>query len=127
VRDPRPGLAWFAKRLAIRRKYATYMDSPAWFDRRRSWIGEWAQVSGTEPSCLVCGGTWSDLHHRSYDRLGQEQTNDLIPLCRDCHDQLHARLERNPEWRKRPRPQATDALIAHMRRRREENVDDDRR
>jgi len=89
------------------------MDSPAWFARRRSWIGEWAQITGTEPSCLVCGGKWSDLHHRSYDRA--------------CHDQLHARLERNPEWRKRPRPQATDALVAHMRRRREENVDDDRR
>ncbi|MGH8995383.1 MAG: hypothetical protein ACRDYB_05020 [Acidimicrobiales bacterium] len=102
------------------------MGSPAWFARRRSWTDEWTQITGTTASCLVCGGEWSDLHHRSYDRLGNERWCDLIPLCRACHGQLHARLEGNPEWRKRPRPQATDALIAHMRRCHGENVGDDR-
>jgi 5-methylcytosine-specific restriction endonuclease McrA len=102
------------------------MDSPIWFARRKRWLAEWEKATGSPPVCLACGGKWSDLHHRSYDRLGNERWCDLVPLCRACHDQLHARLEGNSEWRKRPRPQATDALVAHMRRRREENVDDDR-
>lgn len=116
MRDPRPGVVWSARRLATRRKYATYMGSAAWFARRRSWISRWTQITGTEPSCLVCGGMWSDLHHRSYARLGNERWCDLTPMCRACHDQLHARLETNPEWRKRPRQQSTDELVAHMRR-----------
>jgi 5-methylcytosine-specific restriction endonuclease McrA len=129
VRDPRPGLVWAGKRLAIRREYGTYMDSPTWFARRKRWIAEWTEATGSTPSCLACGGEWSTrrgaLHHRTYDRLGHERANDLIPLCRACHDQLHARMEGSPEWRKRPRPQATDALLAHMRRRKE-TVDDGR-
>ena len=120
MRDPRPGLAWSAKRLAIRRKYATYMDSPSWFARRERWIAEWEKSTGSPPCCLACSGEWTDLHHRTYDRLGREQWRDMIPLCRACHEELHARMEGNPEWRKRPRRQATDALVAHMHRQHKE-------
>jgi hypothetical protein len=127
MRDPRQGLTWSAHRLETRLTYSTYMDSPAWFSRRERWMTEWTQSTGMEPSCLVCGGNWSlrhgDLHHRTYDRLCDEQWYDLIPLCRPCHGTLHACIEGNPEWRKRPRHQATDALVAHLRHEHNEIAD----
>ena len=100
--------------------YGTYMDSPTWFARRKRWIAQWSEATGSPPCCLACSGEWTDLHHRTYDRLGREQWRDLIPLCRACHEELHARMEGNPEWRKRPRRQATDALVAHMHRQHKE-------
>ncbi len=33
-----------------------------------------------------------DTHHRTYDRLFQEEPEDLIVLCRDCHAKHHDRL-----------------------------------
>lgn len=32
------------------------------------------------------------VHHRSYLRLGFEQPQDLIVLCRECHETHHRRL-----------------------------------
>jgi hypothetical protein len=58
----------------------------------------------------------SDLHHRSYERLGAEADCDLIPLDRACHDRLHAILESSPAWRRLGRAQATDVIVARLRR-----------
>ena len=120
MRDPRFGLAWSGQRVAIRRKYGTYMASPAWFARRHRWVREWTEASGYPPACLICGGEWTehqgDLHHRSYKRLGHEQSADLIALCRSCHDQLHHLLDANPAWRYRPRSEATDHIVRVLRR-----------
>ena len=30
-----------------------------------------------------------DVHHNSYDRLGAEEPQDLIVLCRTCHGRVH--------------------------------------
>jgi hypothetical protein len=30
-----------------------------------------------------------DVHHRTYERVGQEQLRDLIVLCRTCHSRYH--------------------------------------
>jgi hypothetical protein len=56
-----------------------------------------------------------DLHHRNYDRLGHERFDDLIPLCRACHEQLHRTLESTPAWRRMGRAQASDVIIARLR------------
>jgi hypothetical protein len=29
------------------------------------------------------------LHHMSYERLGAEHDDDLLALCRPCHDRVH--------------------------------------
>lgn len=37
------------------------------------------------------------FHHTSYQRLYDERANDVIPLCRACHERLHTSLkERYP-------------------------------
>ena len=121
MRKPRPGLSWSIRRRGIRDHYANYMRSRSWFVRRERWVGEWRSVEvGRDPFCLICGGPWTlrtgDLHHRNYSRLGHESFADLIALCRPCHSSLHHLMETNPEWHKRPREQATDALVAELRR-----------
>lgn len=120
MRDPRPGLPWSIRRLTIRGRYAEWMSSPEWFQRRERWLVDWqAAHNGQDPTCAICDARWTldhgDLHHRSYERVGRESHDDLSPLCRDCHDQLHALLERNPAWRRVPRPQATDLLCHYLR------------
>jgi hypothetical protein len=98
------------------------MNSLAWFRRRERWLHEFtAAHDGTEPACVVCDAVWrlrdGDLHHRSYARLGAEAWKDLIPMCREHHNELHALLEHNPAWRRLPREQATDLIVAQLRSR----------
>lgn len=118
MREPRPGVAWSRARVAMRRRYASYMTSPTWFARRRRWVAEHQMTTGGDPACVVCGEVWSehhgDLHHRSYARLGHEDFSDLLPLCRSCHEHLHLLLDANPAWRYRPRAEATDHLVAYL-------------
>ena len=118
MRDPRPGIAWSRRRLERRGDYASWMTSGEWLTRRQAWIKAWIARYGVEPCCVACGGPWSlrrsDLHHRSYDRLGAELFYDLIPLDRTCHDQLHAILESTPAWRRLGRAHATDVIVARL-------------
>jgi 5-methylcytosine-specific restriction endonuclease McrA len=122
MRDPRSGLVWSTGRLARRAAYCDYMASPQWFALRERWATDWRAHHGAEPTCLICGDRWSlerdDLHHRTYARLGNEGSRDLIPLCRICHSALHRVLECNPSWRLLGRAQATDLIVTMLHRRR---------
>ncbi len=123
MREPRPGIRWSGQRVAIRARYVGYMESPAWYQRRRVWLESWRATHDGEPNCVVCGEPWTlhhgHLHHRNYRRLGNENPADLIPLCCDCHARLHAVLELSPAWRHLDRAQATDMIVAMLRRRAE--------
>jgi hypothetical protein len=66
------------------RRYDDYLRSRAWqrvrsrYRRVRPW------------RCGICGATDRlELHYRTYERLGAEQLDDLVPLCDDCHPLLH--------------------------------------
>ena len=95
------------------------MASRAWLDSREHWRDTYVAVHGVEPTCAACGGRWTlrngDLHHRSYDRLGRERFDDLMPLCRGCHEQLHRVLECTPACRLMGRVQASDVIVARLR------------
>jgi hypothetical protein len=42
-------------------------------------------------ACQVCHSAEEpNVHHRSYERLGDEAEADLIVLCRACHERFHA-------------------------------------
>lgn len=44
--------------------------------------------------CKVCGiGDEIHLHHQTYERIGAELLEDVVPLCKDCHKQLHRWLK----------------------------------
>jgi hypothetical protein len=125
VRDPRPGIGWSQRRVQRRADYAAWMSSPDWLARRRAWHEQWIHRCGSEPTCQICDRPWSlrdgGLHHRTYQRLGQEADSDLVPLCREpCHMLLHQILESTPAWLKAGRPCATDTIIARLRARRKQ-------
>lgn len=73
--------------------YAEYIRGPEWRNKalilkaRAGW------------QCQECGRASSemtlDVHHLTYERLGHERADDLIVLCRSCHE----RHERNKKRR----------------------------
>jgi predicted RNA-binding Zn-ribbon protein involved in translation (DUF1610 family) len=68
------------------KKYQEYLKSPHWIETRNSMI----ERAGRK--CQLCGYTgWLDVHHNTYERLGEEWVSDLIVLCRGCHTKHHAR------------------------------------
>lgn len=80
-------------------KYYEYINSEAWQRKRREFY------SSNMFKCFVGEGKWNcyccgrgdvplDLHHRTYKRLYKERINiDLIPVCRECHNEIHKLYE----------------------------------
>lgn len=72
-------------------QYDEYLDSTKWRTKRthirrraRGW-------------CERCG--WQrrvDVHHLTYERLGQELPGDLIAVCEECHQFLHGKSSYDP-------------------------------
>ena len=121
VREPRPGLRWSGQRIALRARYADYMDSPAWYRRRELWLEAWTAAHDQEPTCAVCEAPWT-LRPRgpAPPQLPPPRPRSPPrphPLCNHCHLLLHAFLERSPAWRRLDRAQATDLIVALLRRR----------
>lgn len=64
--------------------YREYLNTPEWQDRRKR------HLKSVGYKCQVCNsGGIIDIHHRTYDRRGNEGYRDLIALCRDCHSLFH--------------------------------------
>src|SRR5687767_2155975 len=94
------------------RKYTTYMDGPGWTHRKLRYFAT------HERKCRACGSIWGiQLHHLTYERLGQEHDWDLVPLCRQRCRRYSAPLE-DPADRRCADPVAEleqfalDALVA---------------
>ena len=69
---------------ARREWYHRYLASPAWKARRL------IALDKAGYHCQVCNGTdCLDVHHRTYDRIGEEHHSDLTVLCRECHTAFH--------------------------------------
>lgn len=65
--------------------YRDYLLSPEWNATRV------ATLRRCKGACMVCNAhVRLDVHHRTYERLGQERAADLIALCRTCHGLFHA-------------------------------------
>lgn len=113
-----------------------YLRSGAWFRRRRAWFAG-IEARGQQVVCLVCGAEKAlDLHHVDYHGVSQagdgswiagEADEDLMPLCRGCHEELHAELDRRRRdfwgWDRR---RASAVLVVALRRVRLEAADNTR-
>jgi hypothetical protein len=65
--------------------YVDYLSSPEWEQiRKRS-------LMLAENRCQVCEATGVELHvhHKTYERRGEELPEDLIVLCKTCHTNIH--------------------------------------
>jgi hypothetical protein len=66
--------------------YNTYIQSQRWRERRKAFF------KNHPYRCEGCGRRKGvELHHLSYERLGSELDEDLVPLCsrRGCHPAAH--------------------------------------
>lgn len=64
--------------------YQDYMDSRAWAQRK---IVYW---QAHDRRCRRCANDVAvQLHHLSYERMGREPDEDLMPLCQRCHSLAH--------------------------------------
>ena len=47
------------------------------------------------------------IHHKTYERVGNERLSDLVYACKDCHDLLHSEPEKliksSKYWNQKPR------------------------
>jgi len=65
--------------------YREYLQTPEWQERRKRAM----KKAGFR--CQVCNayGVRLNVHHRTYERRGNENDRDLITLCEDCHTTFH--------------------------------------
>lgn len=82
---------------------SAYMSSQAWKARRLQWFVDERNLAGGPVTCPGCGRflnpRFCDVHHTTYARLGHEAHDDLLAMCRACHELLHRHLDVN--WRLR--------------------------
>lgn len=63
-------------------EYHKYLQSDQWHATRRLAFAKHGTV-------CFCGKIAIDMHHLTYERVGNERLDDLLPLCRTCHDSYH--------------------------------------
>ena len=64
--------------------YQKYIASAKWKETRRKRI----ELDGYK--CKLCGSAINlCVHHLTYDHLGNENMDELVTLCKTCHNKLH--------------------------------------
>ncbi len=64
--------------------YNSYLISPQWYTRRRA-------VLARDVICRGCSQRPSQqVHHLTYARVGHEMLFDLVGVCNECHNAIHA-------------------------------------
>jgi len=66
--------------------YAEYLQTPEWDATRK------AALKRARYRCELCNNQGQlHVHHKTYERLGEEYAKDLITLCADCHAKHHGK------------------------------------
>lgn len=60
-----------------------YLKSEEWRVKRNYIMSFYKEV------CQKCNKKATDVHHLTYERMFKEKFEDLIPLCRKCHEEEH--------------------------------------
>lgn len=64
--------------------YVLYLKSAHWKAVRAE------ALERAEHSCMMCNRTKDlQVHHRTYERIGEERPADVIALCGACHERHH--------------------------------------
>lgn len=74
---------WFI--ISSKIDYKCYLKTIVWDNTRKKKLKE----AGYK--CQLCSKTDAELHvhHNTYERIGNEDMNDLIVLCESCHKKFH--------------------------------------
>lgn len=67
-------------------EYEQYLRSEHWQGVRRR------ALDYADDRCQLCYSTQRlEVHHRTYERVGQERPADVVVLCAECHGKHHDR------------------------------------
>ena len=65
-------------------KYAEYITSPKWAATRA------IAIAAAGYKCRVClRRNELEVHHKTYERMGNEHPEDLLVACVRCHNDIH--------------------------------------
>lgn len=67
-------------------RYNQYLQSEDWDKKRRAIL---ARDNFTCQGCLGHRGKATQVHHMTYQHVGNELAFELISLCSHCHDKYH--------------------------------------
>ena len=74
--------------------YRSYINGSSW----RNNPARLAELQAAGFRCRICNTPKEEaqleVHHRTYERLGNEQPGDLTALCSDCHRVVTDHLRR---------------------------------
>jgi 5-methylcytosine-specific restriction endonuclease McrA len=69
-------------------EYKEYLQTKHWKIVRENALSYW------DNKCALCFSEDNlNVHHRTYLSLGGERDNDVIVLCKVCHERHHETLE----------------------------------
>ena len=78
---------WRADQFMSAEEKQQYLQSAEWYELRT------LVFARDNYTCQSCGSKQSlNCHHIVYDRLGNENLEDLTTLCENCHTLLHKKL-----------------------------------
>lgn len=64
--------------------YHAYLNTEQWHRLKRQ------RILFDRLQCAMCGTAKNlQVHHITYERLGREELDDLITLCKECHAKVH--------------------------------------
>lgn len=67
-----------------KKAYHEYLTSPAWLEFRSRIFEERGR------QCDFCESEVDiNLHHMTYERVGHESDDDVIVVCKVCHEAIH--------------------------------------
>ena len=73
--------------------YHAYLRTPQWQARRQ------AALKRADYRCQICNSSDRlEVHHRTYDNIGNELPGDLTVLCHSCHELYSKRLPVRYGW-----------------------------
>lgn len=70
--------------------YEQHLRSSYWEDLKRRALNRSGR-SCERCGWLILGPYQSHLHHKTYERLGHEELDDVELLCISCHEEEHER------------------------------------
>ena len=99
-----------------RHTWGGYQRGWRWWRRRGRFFAS-GNANTTCPGCHVPVGQSDDVHHLAYPAIpGTERDEELLVMCRDCHESVHASLDAWPGLRRMSRDAATWLVIEQLRR-----------
>lgn len=78
----------YSKSLDFQKKHREHLQSGKWKNIRRRVLD---RANYTCEGCLSKPA--QEVHHKTYDHLGNEFCFELIALCRDCHKRYHGVID----------------------------------